>query len=91
MLVVFAFVGVWQSLEPHERLAIVPYSVFTTEVHAGNVDEIQIHEREIRYRSHRGDRVLFLETIGPEPDQGMLDSWKSTDPSKPAPKISFLK
>lgn len=91
VLMVVAFVATWQYLTPREREPMVPYSAFMTDVHDGNVERIQIREREIHYRSRRGNRVLNFETLGPEPDQAMLDSLKPTDPSKPAPIVSLVK
>jgi ATP-dependent Zn protease len=79
-------------LTPSERVVPVAYSDFLQEVHAGRVEEIRIKNREIRFRLRGTDgRSPTRETIGPVPDQALVDSLKPDDPSAPLPKISFEK
>lgn len=86
------FVGIWQFLAPSERLVPVAYSDFVTEVRAGNVEDIRIHDREYRFRVHAANgRTVVKEAIGPVPDQAVIDSLKPDDPTKPTPKIIFEK
>ena len=86
------FLAIWQFLTPAERVVPVAYSDFLEEVHAGKVAEIRIRNREIRYRLRTGDgHSPTRETIGPVPDQALVDSLKPTDPSAPLPKITFEK
>jgi cell division protease FtsH len=89
------FVAVWQFLSPSERKMPVAYSDFISDVHAGKVEEILIHDREIRFRvrsdANPQGRSVVKETVGPIPDQAMVDSLKPTDPSAPRPKIVFEK
>jgi cell division protease FtsH len=87
------FLAIWQFLTPAERVVPVPYTDFLAEVHAGKVEEIHIHDREIRYRLRAADgtRPPVRETIGPIPDQALVESLKPTDPSAPLPKIIFEK
>jgi ATP-dependent Zn protease len=83
-------VAVWQFLTPAERRVPVAYTDFLAEVHAGRVIEIRIRDREITYRANGADgRVLVKETVGPTPDEAMIDSLKPDDPTKPPPKITF--
>jgi hypothetical protein len=90
VMVLIAFLALWQFLTPAQRVVTVAYSDFLTEVHAGTVDEIAIRNRDIRYRVRvEGGHHLTKETIGPIPDQALLDTLKPTDPSAAPPKISF--
>jgi ATP-dependent Zn protease len=89
-LLLTLFLAVWQFLTPSERLVQVAYSDFIAEVHAGRVDEIKIHDREIRYRAHTSDGgTVTRGTTGPIPDEALIESLKPTDPSAPLPKIYF--
>jgi cell division protease FtsH len=87
-----AFLALWQFLTPPQRSAPVAYSDFLSDVQAGKVEEIKIHDREIRYRlrSPDGHRIV-KETIGPIPDQALIASLKPTDPNAPLPKIVLEK
>lgn len=91
--VMIVLLAVWQFLTPAERAVPVPYSDFMAEVHAGNVLEIRIHDREIQYRSRGADgRPSPLKsTTGPVPDQHLYDSLKPDDASAPPPKVYFEK
>lgn len=97
VIVVFAlgiFLGIWQFLTPAERKLPVAYSDFLAEVHAGHVDEIRIHDREITFRVHdpsNPTRRIVKETVGPIPDQALVASLKPDDPNLPLPKIFFEK
>jgi hypothetical protein len=87
-----AFLAIWQFLTPADRVVIVAYSDFMTEVHAGKVEDISVRNRDIRYRVRSSEgRAIVKATIGPAPDQAFLDSLKPTDPYAPPPKISFEK
>lgn len=88
------FLAIWQFLTPSERIVPTPYTDFLAEVHAGKVEEVHIHDREIRYRLRPGadgKRPPTRETIGPVPDQALVESLKPTDPSLPPPRIVFEK
>ncbi|MDB4936929.1 MAG: Cell division protein FtsH [Labilithrix sp.] len=90
--VMVTLLAIWQFLTPAERHVVVPYSDFIAEVHAGRVDEIQVRNRDIRYRVRSSDRPgAMKETVGPVPNQAFLDSLKPTDPSAPLPKVIFEK
>lgn len=91
--IMIALLAVWQFLTPPERAVPVPYSDFMTEVRAGAVVEIRIHDREIRYRSRSADgRTSPVKvTMGPVPDQHLYDSLKPDDASAPSPKVIFEK
>ena len=92
ILVLIGFLALWQFLSPTERKMPVAYSEFLSEVHAGKVDEIQIHDRDIRFRVKAGDgRSVIKDTVGPIPDQALVESLKPTDPNAPLPKIVFEK
>jgi cell division protease FtsH len=86
------FLLVWQFLAPADRKQPVSYSDFMIEVHAGKVEDIKIHDREItfRVRGENGHSVV-KETVGPVPDQALFDSLKPTDPNVPPPKVFFEK
>jgi len=88
------FVGVWQFLAPKEHVTLVAYTDFVSEVHAGRVLEIRIHDREYRYTlDAKGPDGHYpvKETIGPAPDQAVIDSLKPDDKNKSPPKIVFEK
>ena len=86
-----AFLALWQFLAPGERRVLVAYSELLAEVHAGHVEEIRIHEREVTFRVHDSSgRAVTKETIGPIPDQALVDSLKPDDPSLPL-KVYFEK
>lgn len=93
LVFVGGFLAIWQFLSPSERKTPVAYTDFVSEVRAGRVDEIVIHDREIRYRTRgaEGRPGSIKETIGPVPDQRMLDTLKPDDPNVPAPKIRLEK
>ncbi|HSO40225.1 MAG TPA: ATP-dependent metallopeptidase FtsH/Yme1/Tma family protein [Labilithrix sp.] len=89
---IVSFLAIWQFLTPGERRVPVAYSEFLAEVHAGHVDEIRIHDREVTFRIHDSSgRVVTKETIGPIPDQALVASLKPDDPSLPLPKVYFEK
>lgn len=83
------FVAIWQFLAPSDRRVMVAYSDFVAEVRAGRVEEIQIRDREIRFRTRglEGRPGVIKETVGPIPDQRLLDSLKPDDPAAAPPKI----
>jgi cell division protease FtsH len=87
------FLAIWQFLTPADRVVPVAYSDFIVDVHAGKVEEILIRNREIRYRLHttNGQRPTPRETVGPIPDQALVDSLRPDDPNAPRPKIIFEK
>ena len=87
------FLAVWMFLAPAERKVVVAYSDFVTEVRAGRVEEIHIRGRDITYRmKDRGDgRPTVKATVGPIPDQALVESLKPDDPNAPLPKIIFEK
>jgi cell division protease FtsH len=94
ILMLSAFLALWQFLTPPRRRVQVAYSDFLGDVHAGKVSEIHIHDRDIGYRisaTDAGSPSAFRETTGPIPDQALLDSLKPTDPNTPLPKIFFEK
>jgi cell division protease FtsH len=92
IMVLIGFLALWQFLSPTERKAPVAYSEFLIEVHAGKVQEIRIHDRDIRFRVIGGDgRSMIKDTVGPIPDQALVESLKPTDPNAPLPKIFFEK
>lgn len=93
VLLIVAFLAIWQFLTPAERRVPVAYSDFLSEVHAGRVDEIRIHDREYTFRAlaTEGRPAVVKEAIGPVPDQAVIDSLKPDDPAKPLPKIYFEK
>jgi len=92
VLVLIAFLALWQFLTPAERRAPVAYSEFLTEVRAGKVSEILIHDRDIRFRMIGPEgRAVTKDTVGPIPDQALVESLKPTDPNAPLPKIVFEK
>jgi cell division protease FtsH len=93
LALIATFLVIWQFLTPTERRIPVAYSDFLAEVHAGRVEEIHIHDREIRYRLRSPDarRSTVRETVGPIPDQALIETLKPTDPNAPLPKITFEK
>ena len=93
VLVLIGFLALWQFLTPADHRVVVAYSDFITDVHAGKVDEIVIRNRDIRYRLRAADsaRGAIRETVGPIPDQALVESLKTTDPGAPQPKIIFEK
>ncbi len=92
ILVLIGFLALWQFLSPTERKVPVAYSDFLADVHAGRVDEIWIHDRDIRYRLRvSGAKSAIKDTVGPIPDQALVESLKPTDPNAPLPKIVFEK
>jgi cell division protease FtsH len=92
VMVLIAFLALWQFLTPAERRVQVAYSEFITDVHAGKVSEIRIHDRDIRFRVIGSEgRAAVKDTVGPIPDQALLESLKPTDPNAPLPKIYFEK
>ncbi len=93
VVVLIGFLALWQFLTPADHRVVVAYSDFITDVHTGKVAEIQIRDREIRYRLRAvdGKTSAVRETIGPIPDQALVESLKPTDPGAPPPKIYFEK
>jgi cell division protease FtsH len=93
VLVLIGFLALWQFLTPTDRRVVVAYSDFIADVHSGKVDEIVIRNRDIRYRLRGVDnaRGAIRETVGPVPDQALVESLKTTDPGAPQPKIIFEK
>jgi len=92
IMVLISFLALWQFLTPTDRVVPVAYSDFVADVHAGKVAEIHIHDRDIRYRLAGVDgRAATRETVGPIPDQALLESLKPTDPNAPPPRIVFEK
>lgn len=87
------FLGLWWYLSPSERKVPVAYTDFVADVHAGRVEEIVIHDRDIRYRTRPidGRPGVVKEAVGPTPDQRMLDTLKPDDPSAPMPKVTLEK
>jgi ATP-dependent Zn protease len=89
---IVAFLAIWQFLTPSSKHVIVAYSDFVSEVRAGKVEEIQIRDREYRYRLKSTDgRLVLKETIGPPTDDKCFASLRPDDPNLPAPRISFEK
>lgn len=93
VMVLIGFLALWQFLTPADRSVVVAYSKFLDDVHAGKVAEIQIHDRDVRYRLRPidGKPALVRRTVGPLPDQSLVESLKPTDPGAAAPKIFFEK
>lgn len=92
IMVLISFLALWQFLTPTDRAVAVPYSDFLAEVRAGKVADIYIHDREIRYRLARADKGSATRvTVGPIPDQALVESLRPTDPSAPLPRIVFEK
>lgn len=90
---IVVFLAIWQDLAPSERKPPVPYTDFLAEVRAGRVEEIVIRDRDVLYRTRPvdGRPGVFKETVGPTPDQRMIDSLKPDDPSAPMPKVVLEK
>jgi cell division protease FtsH len=97
VVVLGAFIAIWQFLAPTDRRVPVAYSDFLAEVHAGRVEEIRVHDRDIDYRlapdpnAPKPGSALMRHTVGPVPDQAFLDSLKPTDPNAVPPRIHFEK
>lgn len=94
IIVLIGFLALWQFLTPAAGAAtVVAYSDFIADVHGGKVSEIVIHDRDIRYRlaSSEGKKAMIRDTVGPIPDQALIESLKPTDPNAPPPKIIFEK
>src|SRR5438477_5536945 len=95
------FLAIWQFLSPAQQKQPVAFSEFLNEVHAGHVDEIKIKDREYTYRLRTtgpdGAKTTspMKETIGPIPDEKLLDDLKPEvkegQPPAAPPKIQFEK
>jgi hypothetical protein len=93
---IVSFLAIWQFLTPSEHITSVAYSDFLVEVRAGHVEEISVHDRDYRFRTHReggqgGQGSLVRHTVGPVADQALVNSLKPDDPNLPPPKIYFEK
>ena len=90
VLAVSAFLAIWQFLAPVERHVVVPYSEFVAAAHKGDVDEVRIDGKEIRFRVHVGDRTVVKETVAPSAAQAMQDAMSPNEKMTP-PKLVFEK
>ena len=97
VLLILMFLAIWQVLNPSERRQTVSFSGDTTsfmsEVKAGHVEEVKIKDRDyVRVRSSDGAKTVSQrETIGPPPDQPLLDTLKPDAKDAAAPKVIFEK
>ncbi|HSQ65793.1 MAG TPA: ATP-dependent zinc metalloprotease FtsH [Polyangiaceae bacterium] len=98
VLLILMFLAIWQVLNPSERRQPVAFSgdnsSFLAEVKAGHVDEVKIKDREYTFRVRTGDAsktTVQKETVGPPPDQQLLDTLKPDAKDVAAPKIIFEK
>jgi hypothetical protein len=86
------FVAIWLFLSPSpSNVKLVAFTDFVDEVHAGRVREIHVRGQTIHFvvRGENGSH-LTEETIGPA-DAALITSLRPTDPSLPAPRVSFEK
>ncbi len=101
VLLILMFLAIWQVLNPSERRQTVAFSggdatSFLSEVKAGHVEDVKIKDREYTFRVRTGDAAktsVQKETIGPPPDQALLETLKpdSKEPTALTPKITFEK
>jgi len=90
VVIIVAFLTVWQFFTPTERKAQVAFSDFISEVQAGRVDEIRIKDRDYIYRLRGTEpgKPIFKEAFGPAPDEKLLQTLRE---SKDSPKVFFEK
>jgi len=90
VVIIVAFLTVWQFFTPTERKAQVAFSDFISEVQAGRVDEIRIKDRDYIYRLRGTEpgKPIFKEAFGPAPDEKLLQTLCE---SKDSPKVFFEK
>ncbi len=98
VLLILMFLAIWQVLNPSERRQTVSFSgdtsSFMSEVKAGHVEEVKIKDRDYTFRVRSSDgakTVSQKETIGPSPDQALLDTLKPDAKDAAAPKVVFEK
>ncbi|MCL2778421.1 MAG: ATP-dependent zinc metalloprotease FtsH [Polyangiaceae bacterium] len=94
VVLIVAFLTIWNFLTPAERKGPVAFSDFVSEVHKGNVDEIRIKDRDYTYRMKGAEpnkAASTKEAVGPVADEKLLETLKPTDPSVAPPKIIFEK
>jgi hypothetical protein len=86
-----ATLAILSFLTPSSKVPIVAFSDFVSEVHAGHVDEIRIHDRVYRFRlrSAEGGRAVEKETVGPTADAPLLKTLVPDSRDQAPPKIRF--
>ncbi len=94
------FLAIWQFLSPGERRQSVAFSEFVAEVHAGQVEEVRIKDREYSFRVHAPEVAnappgakasVQKEAVGPIADEALLATLKPDSKDAPPPKIFFEK
>jgi len=96
VLLIVMFLAIWNFLQPPERSRSVAFSEFVSQVQKGEVDEIQIKDREYRFRLHAAENAkagAWKEAVGPVADQDVLNMLKpaAKENAPPAPKVYFEK
>jgi cell division protease FtsH len=80
------FLAIWNFLQPAEHRTATAFSDFLNDVHAGRVKDVTIKEREYTYHLRPADAskpVELHETVGPLPDQDLLNQLKYVPPAAP--------
>jgi cell division protease FtsH len=94
IVLILMFLVIWQVLSP-DRKTTVPFSEFLSQVQDGQVAEINIKDREYQWKLKGADpqKALVKETIGPDPDQALIASFKPKADAKgtSTPTIRFEK
>ena len=81
VVLILMFLAIWNFLQPAEHRTATAFSDFLNDVHAGRVKDVTIKEREYTYHLRPADAskpVELHETVGPLPDQDLLNQLKAT-------------
>ena len=84
VVLILMFLAIWNFLQPAEHRTATPFSDFLNDVHMGRVKDVTIKEREYTYHLRPTDAskpVELHETVGPLPDQDLLNQLKATPPA----------
>ena len=84
VVLILMFLAIWNFLQPAEHRTATAFSDFLNDVHAGRVKDVTIKEREYTYHLRPADAskpVELHETVGPLPDQDLLNQLKYAPPA----------
>ena len=91
VLLIVMFLAIWQVLQPGERKQQVSFSEFVTGVHAGQVPDVRIKDREYQFTHVVDGKNSSVETLGPVADEALIQDLENNPLAKDAEVQGLLR
>ena len=82
VLLIVMFLAIWQFLQPGERKQQVSFSEFMTWVHAGQVPDVHVKDREYSFTHVVDGKNTQVETLGPVADEALIEDLENNPLTK---------